>query len=133
MKVVINPAAKTGSVMDRVQTLEAACAELGITGEITIEIPDNAKRLFPFLEDNAKAAIVTEALNEGWVPNWDNKNEKKWQLYFNMQTGEFSLSLVIYSCECSDVPSRLCFKNEELARHAVKYFSDIYRSLFQSY
>lgn len=73
--------------------------------------------------------LIVEVLNEGWTPDWNNSNEYKYYPWWRME-GQFSLSFVCYGCASSDVGSRLCFKTEALAQHAVKYFQPIYKKYF---
>jgi hypothetical protein len=73
--------------------------------------------------------LIAEVLNGGWIPDWNNLNEYKYYPYFNMKSS-FSLRGV---CDCysnSYVPSRLCFKSEELALFAAKTFLDIYKTYY---
>ena len=109
MKVALLTPTKKSRITDRVSTFEDACNELGITGDTYVELSDNISALFPFVVDVTKAAIITEALNEGWKPNWDNGNERKWYPYFDMRTNSFSLLNVDDYYRFSFVPSRICY------------------------
>lgn len=78
-----------------------------------------------------KLKMIVRVLNEGWVPDWDNANERKWRPWFWMNKPGFRLSVVNHDVfSISTVGSRLCLKSEELAQHAVKYFLDVYKDFF---
>ena len=75
-----------------------------------------------------EATIICDVLNEGWKPNWDDSNERKWNPVFDMRAGVgFSRSHYDYWRTSTNVGSRLCFKSEELAKYAATQFVDIYK------
>jgi hypothetical protein len=72
--------------------------------------------------------LVTKCLNEGWIPDWNDYNERKWHLWFEHSgPSGFRLGGVLCTHSLSDVGSRLVFKSENLARHAFKIIPDSYR------
>lgn len=73
--------------------------------------------------------IVIEALNEGWVPNFENTNEAKYYNYFNMKGG-FSYYNTIYYDTDTNVPSALLFKTEALAKYCFKQFPQLYKEYY---
>ena len=72
--------------------------------------------------------LIAAVLNEGWLPDWNNSSQYKYYPYFDMRNS-FSLCYVLCS-GFSDVPSRLCFKSEELALFAAKTFLEIYKNYY---
>jgi len=44
-----------------------------------------------------KIVTVIEAINEGWIPNWDNENEYKWFNYFRNKSRGFSSGSYYYN------------------------------------
>lgn len=67
--------------------------------------------------------LMARTLNEGWVPDYTNSNERKYYPWFDLSSGSgLSLYYVDYSHSLTGVGARLVFKSEELAKHAVKYF-----------
>lgn len=118
------------SITDRVKTFEDACQVLGIKGTVAnIELHDSLDEDAEAIGALTKLVIITKALNEGWKPNWNNSNEYKRYPYFDMRNG-FSFDSVSYHSRYSRVSSRLCFRTEALAQHAVKQFPDLYKKLF---
>ena len=116
----------SGKITDRIKTYEDACTELGI-------VPmdeDHAKAMLSLDEINyIKVKTVTQALNEGWVPDWTNGNENKWTPYFRLSGGAFVFHVTNYdySFATAGDGSRLCFKSDELATYAGKQFIEIYK------
>jgi hypothetical protein len=113
-------------ITDRVKSFEDACGILGF-------IVQTHRNMFEELQKDEiayiKLKVITEALNEGWEPDWNNNNEYKYYPWWNMQNG-FSLSDVSYYYSYSFVSSRLCFKSRELAEYAAKQFLEIYKDYF---
>ena len=98
--------------------------------ELGIENPENL-----FTENDTpdeiaykKLKVVAKAINQGWVPDWDNKNQSKWWPWFNLSSG-FGFSSSGYSCDLADacVGSHLCFESEAKSNYAATQFIDIYK------
>jgi hypothetical protein len=78
--------------------------------------------------------LIASALNEGWVPDWQNDDQWKYYPWFYMDDssapGRFSFYGSGTLGSGSGVGSRLCFKSEELSDYAAEQFTDIYREYF---
>ena len=115
-------------VTDRIKTYKDACTELGIT-----PIDENVLLNNGFTKDEIayrKIKTITEALNEGWKPNWNDENQKKWIPWFypNSSSGfVFYDTCYCYSYARAGTGLRLCFKSDELATYAGKQFVEIYK------
>jgi hypothetical protein len=116
-------------VTDRIKSFEDACKELGISQKVFNEsIEYDAPDEIAY----KKMKLITIALNEGWQPNWDDSNERKWRPWFYLNSPGFRFD----GSGCGDTfsrsagGSRLCFKSEELCNYAAKQFLDIYKDLF---
>lgn len=68
--------------------------------------------------------IITKAYNEKWIPDWDNKNERKWWGWWDMTTSGFGVSSTVYDIwgSYSGVGSRLQFLNQEIALYCFRQF-----------
>lgn len=110
-------------ITDRIKTFEDACA-------YTNTDPDQPKFKVGDKDDIAydKLKVIAKALNEGWKPNWSNKNEYKYTPYgvINDAGVGFSYSYFVSWRTGTDVGSRLCFKSSELAMYAIKQFEGLY-------
>lgn len=111
-------------ITDRIKTFEDACKELGVQFQAPTDCtPDEVAYM--------KVKIIVRALNEGWVPNWENKSEYKYYPWFKMSSSGSGFSYVDcgFDNACSGVGSRLCFKSNELAIYAAKQFTEVYKQL----
>lgn len=73
-----------------------------------------------------KLETITAALNEGWKPDWEDKRQTKWSVWYDAEMKKFWFD------ECSmqsTSSSRLYFKTRDLAEYAAKQFGDLYRQL----
>ena len=85
-----------------------------------------------------KLSIITEALNDGWTPDFNNWTEKKWYVYLlggyanNGALAGLGDSNAYDSVASAStyVGSRLCFKNEELVKYSLEIFSDLWKDYF---
>ncbi|MBD5210985.1 MAG: hypothetical protein HDS77_06945 [Bacteroidales bacterium] len=147
-------------VMERVKTFDDACHELGEThplvqalnlfeknmGENTNSMPD----VLAFL----KLRLVTAALNEGWAPDWNDKQQRKWYPWFyiyseeeyNNLSEEDKCRVVGRACNYAGAygglvyasanyassyayagsGSRLAFKSKELAKYCGEQFGELW-------
>jgi hypothetical protein len=108
-----------------IKTFEDACTELELTQEDLLHIRNDDT---PDEVAYKKLKIIISAINQGWIPNWDNGDEKKWWPYFNLSSG-FGFSHTGYNSDVTSttVGSRLCFESQEKAAYAGKQFLYLYK------
>jgi hypothetical protein len=85
------------NIMDKVKSVEDAIAIFGDSHEEVIKL-NKLIRTFGIGDNLTKyqmLKIVRDVLNEGWVPDWDNKNEHKWYPYYNSVMVNLLLVLLI--------------------------------------
>lgn len=115
-------------VTERIKTIDDVFEELG---ECDLDVQEYRKleraNVADYILNNQLAVLITKALNEGWVPDWDNSNEYKYFPWFKMSSSGFRSHDCVYWPAFSVVGSRLCFKNRELAKYAGEQFTDVYR------
>jgi hypothetical protein len=76
-----------------------------------------------------KLKIIIRAINQGWVPDWENTNQEKWWPWFNLSSGfGFSLSYFGYDFSSTIVGSRLCFETKKKSDYTANQFIDLYRN-----
>ena len=114
--------------MAKIKTFKDACKALKIE-PIIPSFEDVPEHIRPVLSAQFQLMLIIEAVNEGWVPDWNNWNEYKYYPYFDME-GDFSLSNVTCGYGYSDVSSRLCFKSRDLARSTAETFIELYKQLY---
>lgn len=131
LKALFSPEIFSEKITDQVKSFNDV---LEILGE---DVTENQKILLAYNGQDgamisAKAylqlTLIAKVLNEGWEPNWENRNEYKYTPWFKHKAG-FGLSYYDYAAWYSStrVGSRLCFKTAELAKYAATQFADIYR------
>ena len=120
-------------IRDRVKTYEDACRVLGIDNK-TPELPNIPERDRRGVTAYYKLIIIARALNEGWEPDWKDREQDKVVPYFhfdreNNTTAGFAYALTDNAPSSTDASlgSRLCFKNETLAEYAATQFEELWR------
>lgn len=123
-------------ITDKVTSFETACEILNINTDIpTIGLLDKYKKHFIA---EYKLMIITEALNEGWCPDWNNHAQYKWYIYSlggNADTGAnagLGDSNASYSVAhvSAVIGSRLCYKSRELVEYSQAQFKDLWLDYF---
>jgi len=104
-----------------IKTFEDACDELAISMAINKDSCDETAY--------KKLKIIVKAINQGWTPDWNDTNQRKWFPWFKVSSSGLGFDDALYSCDDSDatVGSRLCFESEEKARYAANQFIDLYK------
>ncbi len=113
-------------VTERIKTYEDACREL--------DIPLTPERCKGMTEDEGayySLKVIAKALNEGWEPDWNNKEQEKWYPWFSITNNRpaglaFSNIINRVSYRYATIGSHLCFKTEALAVYAGKQFIKLY-------
>ena len=120
-------------IRDRVETYEDACRVLGIDTK-TPELPNIPERDRRGVTAYYKLIIIARALNEGWEPDWKDREQDKVVPYFHFDRENNTTAGFAYA-NTADAPSnttahlgsRLCFKNETLAEYAATQFEELWR------
>jgi hypothetical protein len=119
-------------ITKKVKTYEDICKIDGVDPIKSLPYPDASNPEEQAVNSFAMAIRINRILNEGWQPDWNNWDERKYYPWFDMQ-GEagsgvgFSCGAYGYGCTHSAVGSRLVFKTRELAEFAGKTFLSVYR------
>lgn len=130
-------------ITNRVKSYADACKVLGI--EPMDEDSMKAQGFRPDEIARRQLETITEALNEGWKPNWADTDEYKYNPYFYIEVSEVQtedgdtlganagLSCAYTSTAASLATayfgSRLCFHDRETARYAGRTFTDLYAQI----
>lgn len=114
-------------ITKRIKTFADVCKEDNTTEE-------EFKKKYSTLDENTysflQCKLISKVFNQGWEGDWDNSNEYKYFVYFDMRDkGSF------FDCGCWDsesyVSAALQFKTRKLATYCGKQFEDIYRVYFK--
>lgn len=120
---------------NQIKTFEDACKALNIE-PVLPEVGALPEKHQKAIKTHYMLVIITQALNEGWEPNWHDHNEWKFYPWFRMGDHHasagvgFSYYAYDFDGSASYVGSRLCLKSSELARYAGKQFESLYRDYF---
>ena len=127
--VAVNVPKKSENVMERIKTFADACLEVTVSENMKILLDYNGiDGDMLSAQAYAKLTLISRALNEGWVPDWNDSDQYKYVPYFSDHKSGFGFSnshyvIWIAATSCG---SRLCFKSPELAEYAGKQFIEIY-------
>jgi len=114
-------------ITDRVKSYEDACRILKVDiDENLVRVSSELDRDSKSIKAYAKLIIIARALNEGWVPDWNNSNQYKYYPYFDMRSGAV-FYYVGFFINVTAVGSRLCFSSEKLAKYSGEQFQSIYK------
>ena len=145
------------AVTERIKTFEDACAELGDSNPMVLAYREMNINL-PCIRTYLKLCIITEALNEGWEPQF-TKGELRWYPWFYLcrdedlsdksdewkqehtlkdfgnYQGEWAGLASAFSDNAPSgtlayFGSRLCYKSKELAEYSGKRFIDLWADFY---
>ena len=113
---------------EELKTIEDCINKLTEEDEEIIQLRklESIKDLSEHILNNQIAVVIVKALNDGWIPDWDDSNQYKYYPWFYL--GENFRCDYYYDCySYSVVSSRLCLKSKELAIYAGQQFREIYK------
>jgi hypothetical protein len=108
---------------ENIKTFEDACKALSIKPNSVFnsnDLPDEVAY--------KKLKVIIKAINQGWIPEWNNSKQQKWFPWFNMSSGfGFSDSCYYGTIARTSVGSRLCFETKEKSDFAAEQFFNLYK------
>lgn len=120
--------------MSKIKTFEGACKVLKLDPKALPDVKKLPKHHRDAIVAHFKLVIITEALNEGWKPDWKNTDQYKYYPWFRYNSTKsgfgFSPAYYDYWGTHTTVGSRLCFKSSELAEYAGTQFKKLYNQYF---
>ena len=110
-----------------IKTFNDVCLENGTTEQFFNEQFNNLGLDIDTI-NYEKMKLVVKTINQGWVPDWSNTNQRKWYPWFDISPSGagFSDSGYRYAAAHTGVGSRLCFETEEKCKYAANQFIEIY-------
>ena len=119
-----------------IKTFDDACKALEYDASIP-QLGNAPAKHKKALEAHYKLVIITEAINEGWQPDWADHNQPKYELWPDIieddnKPSGFGLSSYVcgYWYSHTTVGSRLCFQSREKARHCFETFKQLWEDYF---
>ena len=124
----------TESIIERIKSIDDAINELGEDDEDVkaLRVIENLS-IPKHIISQLQSIIIAKALNEVWVPDWNDSSQYKYFPYFDMESssaGGFVCNDYGSRGTYAAVGSRLCFKSRELAEYAGKQFKGIYEEYY---
>lgn len=123
-------------ITDRAKSYTDACNVLGIEPMNEQDMKEQGCR--PDEIARRKLETITEALNEGWKPDWNNTEQYKYYPYFYIRENAkakgnaglaFADTANAASYTIANVGSRLCFHDRDTARYAGNTFTELYEQI----
>ena len=65
-----------------IKTFKDACEDLKIHQDDVYNDRDSVDEMA-----YKKLKVIASAINQGWTPDWDSSNQRKWFPYFNLSSG----------------------------------------------
>lgn len=117
-------------ITDRVKTFEDACEELGLDADTVLPYPNPSNNKQEAARAFAMLDIISEALAEGVVLNWEDDTQKKWYPWFNnYESGSgfrFDESDCSWAYTNSIGGARLCLPTKELSDYFGQQFLPVW-------
>jgi len=112
-------------ITERIKTFEDVLEELNLS---SIDFKVVCQHLKIDEVAYRKLRLIVQCLNEGWKPDFTDKNQEKYYPWFEVNDAgsAYALSSNAPSRANATVGSHLCFKSRELALYAGKTFDKIY-------
>ena len=115
-----------------IKTFADACTKLELD---SAQLPDVSMIPEEFRKPiiNAyKLMIIYKAINDGWVPDWNNRDQYKYFPWYGVLSSGFGFSASAYVCTYAYayVGSRLCTDTSEKAMYVAEQFKAEYQEYF---
>jgi hypothetical protein len=110
---------------ESIKTFEDACKKFKVHPDDVFTDRDSSDEIA-----YKKLKLIIRAINNGWTPDWNNSDQKKWWSWFDLSSGfGFSFSAYRYDCTFTTVGSRLCFESKEKCDYTTNQFINLYKDL----
>lgn len=120
------------STEKKITSYEDACKALNVQ-----PINEDVFNVFPKEDRRSmiayhKLTVIIRALNKGWLPDWENTNERKFYPIFRYASAGLSYANTYHAATNTStlLGSRLCFSSSTLAEYAAEHFADLYRDYY---
>lgn len=110
---------KPKTIFERVNSFEDACKELGLDCGCVTE----------FYTSFDKLKTICKALNEGWVADWDDIDQKKYYVFWDEEIKKFRNT---FTFDMPSLPKSLHLKSNILTGHLVQIASKELKEFIES-
>lgn len=109
---------------------QQACSELGILNalpEVSMLPERNQKAVIAFY----KLSVIIQWVNEGWEPNWQDREERKYFPWFDVLPAGlgYSYAYITASNTSAALGSRLCYKSADLSKEWAQKLLPLYEDM----
>ena len=118
----------------KIKTVEDAFKAKGLDYNSLPDVSSFPEYIRKYILNHFILTVVVSALNEGWEPNFNDHNERKYFCWFEVDANEDNRAGFGFSdTDCgtwhsiSAVGSRLCFKSRELCYYAAEQFPELWK------
>ena len=111
-----------------IKTFEEAAKKCGINPDAMPDLNGIPEEFRKPMTAYYKLQIIYKAINNGWRPDWSNRNQYKYYLWFEVLSSGFGFSHSNYYYGSTDttVGSRLCTDTYEKALYIAEQFKAEY-------
>lgn len=113
-------------IEERVKTMEDVYTEMNTSEYETVPFKSPKSKEEIKLNTISKLLLAAKCYNEGWIQNWDNKNENKYFPFFTKKDGSWSVGYDRYYDYYFSCGSLVYFSSPEKALNFGKNFIDLY-------
>ena len=114
-----------------IKTFEDACKKIRVTTALPT-LTNGCQELMKATVAAYKLMVIFQAINDGWIPDWNNSDQYKyypWLRVLSSGSG-FSGSGCGFGYTVSSVGSRLCTDTYEKSNYMASQFEQEYKDLF---
>lgn len=131
----------TLGITERIKTYEDALKEVATKRPRVlredVDVHDLTGDYAKAIKAGFRLMVITEALNEGWTPNWNDTTQRKWfpwhQFVGEDASGGLGCVGSMHSGSVGTVTAvgfRLCFSSKKLAEYAGSTFKELYQDYY---
>ena len=118
------------NIIERVKSIDDAINELGEDDEDVkaLRVIENLS-IPKHIISQLQSIIIAKALNEGWIADYTNIDQTKYEprFYYDSSAGGFFYYDYGLWSSATSIGSRLCFHSSKLAKYFGTQFIDIHR------
>jgi len=112
-----------------IKTFNDACNKLSLCHENLPDVSCIPTEFRKSIIAHYKLMIIFKAINNGWKPDWSDRNQYKYYPWFEISSSGFgfSNSVCLFAFTDAGCGSRLCVPSSDIAKYIGKQFEDLYK------
>lgn len=113
-----------------IKTFEQACHQVRVTTALPTLLYGCQELMRPTIAAY-KLMMIFQAINDGWIPDWSNRDQRKFYPWFSVLSSGFGFSHsgFAYAYAPATAGSRLCADTSEKALYIATQFEQEYKDL----